>query len=457
MNHSLISQAVSILSDCLTMPLLYVIRYHFYKNLLGFKKNIRTYIVFSVFLFAYSLYISKLNSNILELVLDYVVLFFIVNFLCKGNLIMKLYSITVEYAVLALTSFTFLPISLWYGSIIKNVSMSFTQYMIMNFIYLTISSIINYIILYVDLSKIWRFLNIKDKQLSLSQSLCLLLPCLSSFGLISVFYFIQILKKDNKLYLRDIIPKHYYIILSFISFLFLVSLPIMAYTFKKMIESEEEKQKNIIIDKQFVSYINHMKNVDRIYLGIRKVIHDMNNHISCLRNLADNNNIIEIKEYLHNLSDTISKLDFRIKTGNPICDAVINEKFNISKNENIEFICDFMIPKNISIESIDLCIILGNSLDNSIEACRKITDNSMHKTISLKSFMREFYLIIEISNSIMESPKYIDNNIISSKRDKIHHGLGLKNINDVVKKYNGAIDILKDKDTFTLTIMLKIN
>lgn len=70
----------------------------------------------------------------------------------------------------------------------------------------------------------------------------------------------------------------------------------------------------------------------------RKVIHDMNNHIFCLKGLADSNNIEEIKNYLHNLNETIGKLDFKIKTGNPICDAIINEKFNVSQSEDIETI-----------------------------------------------------------------------------------------------------------------------
>ncbi|WP_243156289.1 ATP-binding protein [Clostridium sp. C2-6-12] len=221
-----------------------------------------------------------------------------------------------------------------------------------------------------------------------------------------------------------------------------------------MIESEDYKYKSILIKQQFEMQLNHIKNIDNIYLGIRKVIHDMNNHISCLKNLADTNNFEEIKKYLYKISNTVSKLDFKIKTGNPICDAIINEKYNISKAEEIDFHCEFLIPQNTSLDSVDLCVLLSNALDNSIEACRKI--NSIHKFISIKSYVRGLYLIIEIINSNSEKISYNRTEIITSKSDKLNHGIGLSNIEDVVNKYNGAFDIIEESNQVTLSLMLKV-
>jgi sensor histidine kinase YesM len=220
-----------------------------------------------------------------------------------------------------------------------------------------------------------------------------------------------------------------------------------------MIESEEYKSKNILIKQQFEMQLTHIKNIDSIYLGIRKVVHDMNNHISCLKSLADANNWDEMKKYLYKISNTVSKLDFKIKTGNPICDAIINEKYNISQAEGINFQCEFLIPQNTSLDSIDLCVLLSNALDNSIEACKKI--NGKHKFILIKSYVRGLYLIIEIINSSSEKLSYNDDKIITSKADKINHGIGLSNIEDVVNKYNGAFDIIEEQNQVTLSLMLK--
>ena len=75
---------------------------------------------------------------------------------------------------------------------------------------------------------------------------------------------------NNVYYLPSISPKIYYILLSFISFSLLISLPIMASTFKNQIESELQQQKTILIEQQFALQLNHMKNIDGIYLGRRK-------------------------------------------------------------------------------------------------------------------------------------------------------------------------------------------
>jgi len=193
-----------------------------------------------------------------------------------------------------------------------------------------------------------------------------------------------------------------------------------------------------------------------LYKGIRGIIHDMNNHVSCLRNLAANNNIEDIKKYLININETISKLDFKIKTGNSISDAVINEKYNIAKANEIDFICDFLLPKETLLEPVDLCVILSNALDNALEACMRITDSNIQKKIYIKSYIKNMYLIIETSNSTADKVQYVENKIISTKTDKNNHGIGISNIKTVAKKYNGIVDILEEKHKFIINIMLKI-
>ena len=450
MDYNSIAQIVGGLPDCLTLPLLYIIRYYFYKNFLGFRKKPIWLILVSLFLISFNFLTIDLSSNLLALIFN-LLLYLSICFLCKGNFVIKVYSIIVEETILLLFNLSLLPFNFWVDPIINNINMSFSQHMIINFLRGMTLSILNYAILYFVLKKISSFLKFRDKCLNLSQSLYLLVPCASVYGLAFIFYLIQEVKIDDKIYyLPCIAPKIYYIVLPFISMLFLISIPIMAYTFRNMLESDEQKQKNMLIEQQFTTQLNHIKNIDSIYLGIRKVIHDMNNHISCLKNLADNNNHKEIKKYLHKISSTVDKLDFKIKTGNPICDAIINEKFNISQNEGIKFICGFMIPSKTSVESIDLCVILSNALDNSIEACRKITYPTIEKMICINSYIRGLYLIIEISNSSMEKLRYIDNKIISSKFAIENHGIGLSNIEDVVKKYNGVFDIMEERESVPL-------
>ncbi|WP_454051870.1 sensor histidine kinase [Clostridium sp. Marseille-Q7071] len=223
-----------------------------------------------------------------------------------------------------------------------------------------------------------------------------------------------------------------------------------------MLEGEEEKQKNMLMEQQFKLQLTHSKNIEGFYSGVRRVMHDMNNHLLCLRSLADSNNTQEIKKYLCNIGETIEKLDFKIKTGNSISDAIINEKYNIAKEEEIEFICDFMIPKETSLEPVDLCVILSNALDNAIEACIRIGDNDISKTIWIKSYIRDIYLIIEVSNTTVDKIQYAEGKIVSRKLDKYNHGMGISNIKSVARKYNGIVDIVEEKNKFIINVMMKI-
>lgn len=248
----------------------------------------------------------------------------------------------------------------------------------------------------------------------------------------------------------------YYMFTPLISILLAISLLIIAYALKRMINSEEEKQKVILMEHQFECQVNHIKNLEKFYKNTRKIQHDINNHIICLKSLAFEDNLSELKSYLSKLDDKFKKSAFKIKTGNPISDCIINEKFDIASAHNIDFNCDFVIPKNSSIDSFDLCILLGNSLDNAIEACDKITSSTIKKEINLKSYIRDFYMIIEITNSKQEPIKYINNKIQSTKPNKLIHGIGIDNIREIAKKYGGIVDIIEEKNRFNLCIMLKI-
>ncbi|MTK11903.1 MAG: sensor histidine kinase, partial [Clostridiaceae bacterium] len=236
----------------------------------------------------------------------------------------------------------------------------------------------------------------------------------------------------------------------------LISIILNAYIFKKIIQVKDIEQKNLLMEQQFKLQLNHSKNLEGLYSGIRSIKHDMTNHLLCLKNLAQNWNVEEINNYLHTLGQTIEKLDYNIKTGNAISDAIINEKYNIAKMGNIKFDCDFILPNELILNSVDLCVVLSNSLDNAIEACMKIQDETVDKEISITSYIQDLYLIIEVSNTIVDKLRYNGNKIATTKQDKTNHGIGISNIEMISKKYNGIVDVIIEKNKFILNVMLKI-
>lgn len=457
MEKQQIVKIIEFLSTCFTMPFLYAVKYYFYKNFLGFKyKNLKFMLSLLILVLA-DLFSMRIQPVALNEIVNHIIWLCAIFFLCNGSFLIKFFAFIILDNVLLLINVAFLPFDFFIIPFTHSIKMTFSQHMIVSFTNNSIMDLLCYFILFIFLKSICNLLDFEKNKLNLYEKLYLIVPNLAIYGLSYVFYIIQKIKVDNKTYyLPYIFPKIYYFIFPIVCSL-LISILISVYTFRKMILSKEEHEKSILIEQQLNLQLSHCENIEKLYSGIRSIMHDMNNHISCLKNLADKNNNDEIKKYLHNLSDTVSKLDFKIKTGNPVSDAIVNEKYSICQNNKIEFVCDFILPKKISLNAVDLCIILSNALDNAIEACMRIQDNIISKEIHLKSLIKNSYLIIEISNSNIDKIEYDHNKIISKKWDKFNHGIGIYNIENSVKKYNGVFDIVEGKNKFTMNIMLKVN
>ncbi|WP_330368755.1 GHKL domain-containing protein [Alkaliphilus metalliredigens] len=116
---------------------------------------------------------------------------------------------------------------------------------------------------------------------------------------------------------------------------------------------------------------------------------------------------------------------------------------------------DIDVPNTLSIDDVDLSIILGNSLDNAIEACT--ASNSTNLAIDLKMYVNEVYLIIKILNAkpttYTLSNESIDESF-TTKKDKENHGLGLKNIQTTIAQYDGLINLKDQGDTVEIQIAI---
>jgi sensor histidine kinase regulating citrate/malate metabolism len=124
----------------------------------------------------------------------------------------------------------------------------------------------------------------------------------------------------------------------------------------------------------------------------------------------------------------------------------------IAIRKNIDFKTDLIIPENIGINSLDLCIVLGNSLENAIEACEQLTD-SQDKYIELIAKIIGTHIVLQITNSFYGDIVKTDNKIRSSKGG-ISHGIGLTNIRETANKYNGNVEIKYSENIFEITIIM---
>ncbi len=301
MEKQQINEIVIFLSSYSTLPIQYAVEYYFYKRFLGFKYKAWIFILSALLVTIIDYIMVKTTFEISRIITADIIWIAIISFLCYGNFLIKFYAVIVINTISVLISLTFLTFDFWAFTRTHNFKMSFESHMIVNIVNVTAMDLIHLIILFIVLKSICKLLNLKERILNLYQSLYLLIPCLATYSFALIFYYIQIIKIENKqYYLPYIFPKLYYIF-PFVSFALLISILIVAYTFKKMLEREEEQRENMLMNQQFKLQLAHSKNIEGIYSEIRSVIHDTNNHLACLRSLAEANNIESVKRYLYNI------------------------------------------------------------------------------------------------------------------------------------------------------------
>lgn len=180
------------------------------------------------------------------------------------------------------------------------------------------------------------------------------------------------------------------------------------------------------------------------------LIHDFKNHMLILERLIEVKETERALEYIHKLTDTVLKRKKLIKTGNIIIDALLEEKASIAKEKDIVFevVSDDM--SNHFIEDHDWCIILANLLDNAIEACEKVEGEKGIK-VRLENF--PYGTGISIANNFSQI-NMKNGRLVTTKKDKLSHGLGSQSVDNVVRKYKGTIDRNTEDGLFTVDIIL---
>ena len=183
------------------------------------------------------------------------------------------------------------------------------------------------------------------------------------------------------------------------------------------------------------------------------LIHDIRNSIFVLLGYIYLKDYGEASKKIYALSDVIEKSKSKSYTGNFCVDKLIESKVKSMKKFNIKFTFINKLSTPLDLNNLDLCIIIGNTLDNAIEACCKIPDNkSRYIEFCIGSSNDCFN--ITISNSVNST---VSTNFKTTKPNKKLHGFGIKNIKSILKNYRGSFESNQDNNKFTVNIKLKSN
>ena len=197
----------------------------------------------------------------------------------------------------------------------------------------------------------------------------------------------------------------------------------------------------------------HYKNLAAANFETRRFKHDFKNmSIAIEKLLADGQQeqALALLQKYNNTLNSPGTFHPTFDTGNGIADALLTDKSEQASAINAKIAFNGAIPQAV-LSPADLCVILGNTLDNAIEACQKL-DPKTDKTIAIHCNCSSGFLFLSISNPVSEKVIIHDNYISTTKENKTLHGFGLYSLNSVVKRYDGEVRLSSTDDCFTVDI-----
>lgn len=265
--------------------------------------------------------------------------------------------------------------------------------------------------------------------------------CLILFAeMVGVFYF-------QPVYAGYSIPdlaKDYFV------YLIIILLAIMSFGIYSIYRNIVEE--NYVIKLRTDMIEKNYEDLKSYYNDSRVLFHNFEAHITLLQRYIKEGNIEKALAYINSISKPIDELEKQICTGNAAIDLVINYKLSEIKENGI--VIEFDIPKidfsNLNIEESDLFVVLFNLFENAIESCTKVIHGKKWIIFSLRS-INDMYMF-RIRNSINEKPRYENGIIVTGKKDKLYHGIGLESVKKLVEEYGGCFEYTYNDKAFEVII-----
>ena len=236
----------------------------------------------------------------------------------------------------------------------------------------------------------------------------------------------------------------------------LLLITIAVFLMNELFVKEEAKNANLAMSLQRMELERGFFNeIDTIYKDIRAWRHEYRNNLIALRDLIHLEDKEKILAYIDKISGEPLQFETTLQTGNLILDAIVSSKLGLAQSKGIEVSVQAVYPKSNTIEDNDLCTIVGNLLDNAIEACNEAELSSERKYVDFSFLAKGKNLVISVKNSYFHEVK-LDNGRYVSIKGGLFHGIGVPLLDSVVHKYNGHVLRSHDKGVFETNIIIPL-
>ncbi|MBD5129325.1 MAG: GHKL domain-containing protein [Ruminococcaceae bacterium] len=211
-----------------------------------------------------------------------------------------------------------------------------------------------------------------------------------------------------------------------------------------------------LVDKRIAEFQSDLINkqteeIQNMYRQMRAWRHDYRNHIQNMKNrLGEDQG--ELERYLDELAEDLTQADTSLKTGNVMADAVLNSKLSVAERKGIELNVKAQIPGGMTMTDVELCSLLGNLIDNAIEACEKLPSGQRFLRVYIDKFKGQFYLSVQNSSP---SVRFDKGTFHTTKEGS--HGFGLFRIDRIAKKYGGYVNRQYEEGIFATELLIPLD
>jgi len=302
----------------------------------------------------------------------------------------------------------------------------------------------------------------KDQPLHKTEFWFLMLPCVIGFLFCYLLRVILIITADT---MPEFLFDRFPVLLGIVPVLLILCLISMLYSIKlyqEMLALNVERGQRIALEKQLVSLEEHTREVERVYSGVRAMKHDIKNQLAAMAGLSGRRQEDELSVYLEQLNRTVNALDFPFQTGSAVADSLLAMKYHEIHEllPMLTFDADSLIfPSCLAIQPTDISVILGNAIDNAMEACIRLgkEERGEEAFIRISSLYRQSMLILTVENSFSGklSVRPGEDFPTTQKPDAQAHGIGMYSIRSAAQKYHGRAEWSASDGVFTLTVMLE--
>ena len=204
------------------------------------------------------------------------------------------------------------------------------------------------------------------------------------------------------------------------------------------------------VTQQLTLTLDHVRRSAAVSDQVRRDKHEMKNILFYLQSLARAELYDELKDFLEvEVSEHFAKLE-EFRTGNELLDYLLTQKAGEAREAGIKTCFDIIVPAGLSIEGRDLCGLLSNLLDNAIEASR--TEKDPEIRLSMRA--SRGYLSITVSNRCSTDVMRTNPHLRTTKGNAAEHGIGLRVVRSIAKKYEGSFSTEMVDGKFVATALL---